>query len=177
MVATARAVTCLPIVLWRSTPRPASGNGITRRSTTTSGIAIIRSPPNLTTIRHNGKKTDVVVQSTKDGLVYVLDRDSGESIFPVEERKVPVSGLPGEHPYPTQKFPLKPAPLSRQVYTEADITDISPEAHAYVKARYEKIKTSHKFTRPIRPVPLFGYSGGAEWGGNAMIPKACFIRM
>lgn len=135
------------------------------------------SPPNLTTIMHNGKKTDVVVQSTKDGLVYVLDRDSGKSIFPVEERKVPVNGLPGEHPYPTQKFPLKPAPLSRQVYTAADITDISPEAHAYVKARYEKIKTNHKFTPPnTTGTLLFGYSGGAEWGGNAVDPDGVFYQ-
>lgn len=135
------------------------------------------SPPNLTTILHNGKKTDVVVQSTKDGLVFVLDRDSGESIFPVEERKVPVNGLPGEYPYPTQKFPLKPAPLSRQVYTETDITDISPEAHAYVKERYEKIRTDHKFTPPnTAGTLLFGYSGGAEWGGNAVDPEGIFYQ-
>nr|WP_295928839.1 PQQ-binding-like beta-propeller repeat protein [uncultured Dyadobacter sp.] len=135
------------------------------------------SPPNLTTIMHNGKKTDVVVQSTKDGLVYVLDRDSGKSVFPVEERKVPVNGLPGEHPYPTQKFPLKPAPLSRQVYTAADITDISPEAHAYVKEHYEKLKTNHKFTPPnTTGTLLFGYSGGAEWGGNAVDPEGVFYQ-
>ncbi|GGH36020.1 hypothetical protein GCM10007423_28080 [Dyadobacter endophyticus] len=135
------------------------------------------SPPNLTTISHNGKKVDVVVQSTKDGLVYVLDRDKGISIFPVEERKVPVNGLPGEHPYQTQKFPLKPAPLSRQVFTEADITDISPEAHAYVKERYSKIKTDHKFAPPSTTgTLLFGYSGGAEWGGNAVDPDGVFYQ-
>jgi quinoprotein glucose dehydrogenase len=135
------------------------------------------SPPNLTTITRNGKRVDVVVQSTKDGLVYVLDRDKGTSIFPVEERKVPVNGLPGEHPYPTQKFPLKPAPLSRQVFTEADITDISPEAHAYVKERYSKIKTDDKFTPPnTTGTLLFGYSGGAEWGGNAVDPDGVFYQ-
>ncbi len=135
------------------------------------------SPPNLTTITHDGKRVDVVVQSTKDGLVYVLDRDKGTSIFPVEERKVPVKGLPGEYPYPTQKFPLKPAPLSRQVFTEADITDISPEAHAYVKERYLKIKTDHKFAPPSTSgTLLFGYSGGAEWGGNAVDPDGVFYQ-
>lgn len=135
------------------------------------------SPPNLTTITHNGQRVDVVVQSTKDGLVYVLDRDKGTSIFPVEERKVPVNGLPGEHPFPTQKFPLKPAPLSRQVFTENDITDISPEAHAYVKERYSKIKTDHKFTPPnTTGTLLFGYSGGAEWGGNAVDPEGVFYQ-
>lgn len=128
-------------------------------------------PPNLATVKHNGKKVDVLVQATKDGLVYVLDRDKGTSLFPVEERPVPTKGLPGEHPFPTQKFPLKPAPFARQVYTEADITDISPEANAYVKEQFLKIKTNNKWTPPsTNGTLLFGYSGGAEWGGNAIDP-------
>lgn len=134
-------------------------------------------PPNLATIKHNGKRIDVVVQATKDGLVYVLDRDKGSSIFPVEERPVPVKGLPGEHPFPTQRFPLLPAPLNRQVYTEADITNLSPEAHKYVKTRFRKIKTDKKFTPPnTTGTLLFGYSGGAEWGGNAMDPDGIFYQ-
>nr|WP_232073931.1 PQQ-binding-like beta-propeller repeat protein [Spirosoma aureum] len=129
------------------------------------------SPPNLITLKRNGKSVDALVQATKDGLVYVLDRDKGTSLFPVEERKVPVNGLPGEHPWPTQKFPLKPLPLSRQVYTEADITNISPEAHAYIKERYLKIRTDNKFAPPSTSgTLLFGYSGGAEWGGNSIDP-------
>ncbi|MGV3559260.1 outer membrane protein assembly factor BamB family protein [Larkinella arboricola] len=128
-------------------------------------------PPNLITLKRNGKTVDAVVQASKDGLVYVLNRDTGKSLFPVEERKVPTNGLPGEHPYPTQKFPLKPLPLNRQVYTEADITDLSPEARAYVKERFEKIRTDHKFTPPnTTGTLLFGYSGGAEWGGNSIDP-------
>ena len=128
-------------------------------------------PPNLITLTRNGKPVDAVVQSTKDGLVYVLDRDKGTSLFPVEERKVPVNGLPGEHPWPTQKYPLKPLPLSRQVYTEADLTDLSPKAHAYVKERFEKLRTTNKFAPPSENgTLLFGYSGGAEWGGNAIDP-------
>ncbi|GEO11757.1 outer membrane protein assembly factor BamB family protein [Segetibacter aerophilus] len=128
-------------------------------------------PPNLGTIKQNGKKVDVVVQATKDGLVYVLDREKGTSLFPVEERPVPTKGLPGEHPFPTQKFPLKPAPFARQTYTEADISDLSPETHAYVKAQYLKLKTPNKWTPPnTTGTLLFGYSGGAEWGGNAVDP-------
>lgn len=128
-------------------------------------------PPNLCTIQHNGKAIDVVVQSTKDGVIYVLDRDSGTSIFPVEERQVPTDGLPGEYPWPTQRYPVKPLPLSHQVFTEADITDLSPESHAYVLAQYNKYKTTNKFTPPdTTGILLFGYSGGAEWGGNAVSP-------
>src|SRR5450631_3199885 len=92
-----------------------------------------------------GKKTDVVVQATKDGLVYMLDRDSGLSLFPVEERMVPTEGLPGEHPWPTQKFPLKPLPFSNQVFTEEDISHITPESYAYVKKIFDSTVHSNKF--------------------------------
>lgn len=135
-------------------------------------------PPNLATIKRNGKMVDVVVQATKDGLVYVLDRDKGTSLFPVEERPVPTNGLPGEHPYPTQKYPLKPLPFAHQVFTEADITDLSPEAHAFVKKRFlETPQPNHKFLPPdtIGTI-LFGYSGGAEWGGNAIDPDGIFYQ-
>lgn len=127
------------------------------------------SPPNLTTIAHNGKRVDVAVQATKDGVVYVLNRDTGESIFQVEERPVPTDGLPGEFPFPTQKYPVKPLPLSRQVYTKDEITDISPESHAFVKKLFDKYDSDNKFIPPsIKGTLLFGYSGGAEWGGNAI---------
>ncbi len=127
--------------------------------------------PNLVTVNHAGKRVDAVAQATKDGLLYLLDRETGESLFPVEERAVPTQGLPGEHPHPTQKFPLKPLPFSRQVFTEKDITDISPEAYAHIKAQYLKYRSDHKFTPPSTSgTLLFGYSGGAEWGGNAADP-------
>jgi quinoprotein glucose dehydrogenase len=126
-------------------------------------------PPNLTTIVHEGKKTEVVVQATKDGLIYVLDRDAGKSIFPVEEKKVPTKGLPGEHPWPYQKFPVRPLPFSKQVFNEEDITDISAESHTYIKRIFDSTEHADKFTPPSeKGTLLFGYSGGAEWGGNAM---------
>lgn len=127
--------------------------------------------PNLITVTHQGRKIDALAQATKDGVLYVLDRDTGQPLFPVEERPVPTTGLFGEHPYPTQKFPTKPAPFSRQVFTEADITDISPESHAYIRERYTQYRTDHKFAPPTTEgTLLFGYSGGAEWGGNAADP-------
>ncbi|MEJ7830802.1 MAG: hypothetical protein WKF91_21535 [Segetibacter sp.] len=84
---------------------------------------------------------DAVVQTTKDGLTYVLDREKGTSLFPVEERAVPTNGMPGEQPYATQKFPVKPLPLSRQYFTEADITDLNPEAHEFIKNRFLKTRS------------------------------------
>ena len=126
-------------------------------------------PPNLTTITQNGKKRDVVVQVGKDGYIYVLDRDNGESIFPIEERPVPTNGLPGEHPYPTQLFVMKPKPLMKQLVTEDDLTDISPEANAFVKKRFHEYQKSESQFQPPseQGTLLYGYSGGAEWGGNA----------
>jgi quinoprotein glucose dehydrogenase len=129
-------------------------------------------PPNLLTVRHDGHMVDVVVQATKDGMVYVLDRDSGKSLFPVEERSVPVDGLPGEHPWPVQRYPLKPAPLSRQTLSDSDLTRLSPEAHAFAEAQFRKLRRPYnKFLPPDTSVTLLlGYSGGAEWGGNAGDP-------
>lgn len=140
----------------------------------------LATPPNLTTIEHNGKDVDVVVQVGKDGLVYVLDRDTGESLFPVEEREVPTDGLPGETPYPTQKFPLKPEPLvTRQVITEADLPDsiVFPELHAKAKERFSNVKGGGKYLPPSEEGAWYiGVSGGAEWGGSAVNPEGIFFQ-
>ncbi|HEV2483630.1 MAG TPA: PQQ-binding-like beta-propeller repeat protein [Puia sp.] len=129
-------------------------------------------PPNLMTVKHAGRMVDVVVQATKDGLMYVLDRDSGRSLFPVEERAVPTDGLPGEHPWATQRYPEKPAPLSRQTLADTDLTELSPEAHAYALSRFRRtVRPYNKFLPPdTTGTLLLGYSGGAEWGGNAGDP-------
>ena len=132
----------------------------------------IACPPNLATVKHNGQMVDVVVQATKDGLIYVLDRNKGGSLFPVEERAVPTAGLPGEQPWPTQKFPLKPTPLSRQVLTEDEITNRSPEANAFVKKRFLSTRSGDKFMPPgMEGTLFFAIGGGAEWGGNAIDPS------
>ncbi|GGA97254.1 outer membrane protein assembly factor BamB family protein [Puia dinghuensis] len=133
-------------------------------------------PPNLATIEHDGKKTDVLVQATKDGVIYVLDRDNGQSLFPIDERPVPTTGgLPGEHPASTQRYPRKPLPFAHQTITDSDLTTISPEAHAYVQRIFNQ--TTNAKTAPNKFLPpdttgtlLVGYSGGAEWGGNAIDP-------
>jgi quinoprotein glucose dehydrogenase len=129
-------------------------------------------PPNLLTVRHGGRMVDVVAQTTKDGIVYVLDRDSGRSLFPVEERAVPTEGLPGEHPWASQRYPLKPAPLSRQTLTDSDLTELSPEAHSFAEGRFRQMRRPYnKFLPPDTAGTLLpGYSGGAEWGGNAVDP-------
>jgi len=138
-------------------------------------------PPNLTTIKRNGRSVDVVVQSTKDGVVYVLDRDNGMSLFPLEERAVPQTALPSEHPAATQRYPQRPLPFAHQTITDSDLTDISPEAHAFVKNIFDK--TTNAKTTPNKFLPpdttgtlLVGYSGGAEWGGNAIDTDGIFYQ-
>lgn len=132
----------------------------------------ISCPPNLLTVEHDGQMVDALVQTTKDGLVYVLDRETGKSLFSVEERPVPTTGLPGENPHPTQKFPIKPLPLvTRQVYTEADLPDsiYFPESHKKIKEQFLKTRQGSKYIPPsMEGFWYIGTGGGATWGGNAV---------
>ena len=124
-------------------------------------------PPNLVTVTHNGIKIDAVAQVTKSGYVFLLDRDTGKPLFPVEERPVKKSDLKGEKAWPTQPFPLKPPPFARQHFSEDEITDISPEAHEYVKTIWTTTKTGEQFIPPSTQGTMYfpGFDGGAEWGG------------
>ncbi len=129
-------------------------------------------PPNLIRVRSNGRMVDAVAQATKDGYIFLFDRDTGKPLFPVKEVAVPkVQPLPGDQPWPTQPVPVKPAPFANQTLTEADITTRTPEAHAYVLDRY---RNSNKGTKNQPPDLLggllYGIGGGAEWGGTAADP-------
>lgn len=86
-------------------------------------------PPNLVTVIKEGREIDAVAQCSKIGFVYLLDRETGQPLFPIEERKVPLSDIPGEEAWPTQPFPLKPEPYAHQRMTENDLTNFSAEAH------------------------------------------------
>lgn len=130
-------------------------------------------PPNLVTIRRDGKKIDAVAQVTKSGHVFMFKRDNGEPLFFIEERPVPPSTLQGESAWPTQPFPKKPAPFSRQVFSEDLITDISPESRAAVLEQFRKVRPHEPFAPPSREGTIIfpGFDGGAEWGGAAVDPK------
>jgi quinoprotein glucose dehydrogenase len=130
-------------------------------------------PPNLIRVKHNGKMVDAVAQATKDGYVFVFDRDTGKPLFPVKEVPVPTKpALPGEQPWPTQPVPTKPAPFCLQELTEAAITTRTPEARAYVLDRYRNSRHGSKYMPPSEEGSLFfGMGGGAEWGGTAADPS------
>ncbi|HSI74688.1 MAG TPA: PQQ-binding-like beta-propeller repeat protein [Lunatimonas sp.] len=132
----------------------------------------IACPPNLMTVTHEGEKIDAVAQTTKDGLVFLLNRDTGEPLFPVEEIPALTDfALPSEAPWPTQPQPTKPSPFSRQVMMEEDITTRTPEAYEYVKKRWQETRSGSKFMPLSKEGTLyFGIGGGANWGGNASDP-------
>jgi len=128
--------------------------------------------PNLVTVTQGGRRIDAVAQIAKSGFVFLFDRQSGRPLFPVEERPVPASDLPGEHAWPTQPFPVKPAPFARHTITEADLTDLSADAHATAVRRFERLRRGSLFTPPSREGSIVfpGFDGGGEWGGAAVDP-------
>jgi quinoprotein glucose dehydrogenase len=130
--------------------------------------------PSLVTVTHNGHKVEAVAQITKTGYVFVLDRRTGEPLFPIEYRKVPASSLEGEKLSRVQPYPVKPPPFTRQTFTEDMVTDRTPEAHAAVLARLKTLDSNGIFTPPsLRGTVLMpGTDGGGEWGGAAFDPQS-----
>jgi quinoprotein glucose dehydrogenase len=128
--------------------------------------------PTLVTITHQGKKTDIVAQVSKTGWVYLLDRFTGKPLYPIEERPVPQSDMPGEKTYPTQPFPTNPPPFARQGISREDLTNISPETRAQVLEQLKDFRFGPMFTPPGREqtIVLPGYHGGALWGGASFDP-------
>ncbi|XOV91307.1 MAG: PQQ-binding-like beta-propeller repeat protein [Bacteroidota bacterium] len=129
-------------------------------------------PPVLASIMVDGVERDVVMQTSKQGYVYVLDRDTGEPVFPIEEIPVPQDALPGEHPWPTQPIPVKPPPFTRLHFGLDDATNLSEESNKYVVDILVKIRYQHEYDPPSMEGTLIfpGYDGGAEWGGAAFNP-------
>ena len=121
--------------------------------------------PNLVTVTRDAERVDAIAQITKSGFVLLFDRESGRPLFPVEERAVPASDLRGEQAWPTQPFPVKPAPFARQMVQEADV-------NATERRRFRSLRHGSLFTPPSRQgsVVLPGFDGGGEWGGAAVDP-------
>ena len=127
--------------------------------------------PILVDLKREGGTVPAVVQLTKMGLVFVLDRRTGEPIFGVEEREVPPSTVAGEASWPTQPFPRKPAPLSRtQALTRADLTTVTPESQKECAALFERLSSGGLYSPSgSEPAVSFpGTMGGATWSGGAV---------
>jgi glucose dehydrogenase len=132
----------------------------------------LSSAPTLVTVDWQGKPRDMVAQASKQGVIYLLDRDSGEPVFPIEEVPVPASQVPGEHAWPTQPRVTLPEPFVRQSFGEGDLTDINPQAYAHVKKLYQQAQP-FAYMRPPgldKTILSPGFYGGANWGGGAFDP-------
>src|SRR5690625_2827863 len=130
-------------------------------------------PPNLLTVKKNGKEIDAIAQVTKHGFVFLFNRETGEPLFEIEERPVPASNIEGEEAWPTQPFPVKPEPIIRQHFSEEMITDVFPEYRDTVLARYRNYRYEGLFTPPDSAGTILFPStwGAANWGGAAHNPN------
>ncbi len=128
--------------------------------------------PILFDLEIDGQPRKGVAQLTKHGFCFVFDRVSGEPIWPIEERPVPQSRVPGEYSSPTQPFPTRPAAFDRQGLSEDDLIDFTPEIRAATLERISRYDYGPLFTPPSErgTIVLPGGLGGADWAGGAYDP-------
>ena len=140
--------------------------------------------PILADVTIDGRERRIVAQITKQGFLYVLDRVTGEPIWPIEERPVPQGDVPGEWYSPTQPFPTKPAPYERQGFSEDDLIDFTPEIFERAKEVASQYRWGPLYSPPsLRDAPdgtqgtitLPAATGGANWEGGAMDPVTDII--
>lgn len=131
------------------------------------------SPPLLATLSHDGKQTSVVIQGNKTGFLYVLNRDTGKPIFPVEERRVPQSDVPGEYTSSTQPFPLAPPPLAPQNLSPENVWGPTAADKEACRTAISKLRNEGIFTPPSIQGTLAvpGNAGGMNWSGYAYDPQ------
>ena len=130
-------------------------------------------PPLLAAIHRGGKEIPVVIQGNKSGMLYILNRDTGQPIFPVEERPVPKSDVPGETASPTQPFPIAPPPLSPHQLSADDAWGLTPADRQFCQDTIRKLRNEGIFTPPSEKGALMvpGNVGGMTWSGYALDPQ------
>lgn len=134
-------------------------------------------PPNLLTVTHKGpdgrpRRIDAVAQITKQGQVFVFDRVTGEPLFDIKETAFPQDAMAGDEVSPTQPIPQKPAPFTRQTFTEKDINPWAADREAIV-ARLRDARTGSPYIPLTEQMTMFfpGTDGGGHWGGAAADPE------
>jgi glucose dehydrogenase len=131
--------------------------------------------PKLLTVRHNGKTIDVVAQAGKTGFLYVFDRVTGTPLWPIEERPVPRSDMPGEETWPTQPFPTAPKAFARQSFTEKDLSPLvdDPVERGRFLEDIRGARNEGLFTPPglRNTIQMPGNNGGSNFGGAAVDPE------
>jgi glucose dehydrogenase len=138
----------------------------------------LNSPPVLADITtQDGKKVAAIVQNTKQGYLFVLDRATGKPILPVEERPVPASDAPGEYTSPTQPVPVKPGPLGRVSLSRDEVANLSPESHKFCLDIYDKVLQAGE-GGPYSMVPTLVFpssTGGGTFAGATYSPDLNYI--
>ena len=130
--------------------------------------------PQLITVTHGGKRIDAVAQAAKHGFLFVFDRETGTPLWPIDERPIAKSTIPGEQTWPTQPFPSKPAPFTRQQMTVDDLTPLfltDAERASWVE-RLKKAKSGlfAPLSTEHETIAVPGAVGGANWGNTAAYP-------
>jgi len=131
----------------------------------------VPAPPNLVTVVRDGRRVDAVAQVTKIGNTLLLDRLTGEPLYPFRLKRAPKSNLPGEVTEPYQPDVEIPEPFARQIFTRADLTERTPEAHAFVEQLVSRSRMGwFEAFDEARATAFYGLHGGAEWTGAAFDP-------
>jgi quinoprotein glucose dehydrogenase len=135
--------------------------------------------PVLLDITVRGRRIAAVAQVTKQGFTYVFDRVSGAPVWPIVERPVPASDVPGEMASRTQPIPTLPEPFERQGVTDADLNDLTPEIHAEAQRIAARYRMGPLFNPPSIVTPqnagtlqVPGSQGGANWQGAVADPES-----
>jgi quinoprotein glucose dehydrogenase len=130
--------------------------------------------PKLLRVKHDGQDVDIVAEVSKQGFLWVFNRLNGKPLWPIEERPVPKSDMPGEETWPTQPFPVKPPPFSRQKFTADDLSPYieDPQERARIRDEIQSARNEGLFTPPSTrgTIQMPGNNGGANWGGSAVDP-------
>lgn len=133
----------------------------------------LAAPPNLIDIVVDGRPVRAVAEVTKQAFVFVFDRITGRPVWPIEDRPVPRSDVPGERAAATQRFPTKPPAFDRQGAFERDLIDFTPQLREQSRAIFSRYRTGPMFTPPSLRGTLIlpGPSGGANWRGAGFDPE------
>ena len=132
-------------------------------------------PPNLVTLTKDGKKIEAVAQITKQGFVFVFERETGKPVYEIEEVPVPTNGVPGEVLSPTQPRPVKPAPYARQSFSENEISTLAENRDELI-TKYRQSKKGWYEPPSLEGTIIFpGFDGGGEWGGASFDKETGYL--
>jgi quinoprotein glucose dehydrogenase len=134
--------------------------------------------PKLLTVRQNGRSIEVVAQASKHGFLFVFERKTGKPLWPIDEKPVPQSDVPGEYSSPTQPVPSKPPAFARQSFTEKDINPFIPDGEKQVlQEAFKTWRNEGLFTPPSLQgsIQMPGHNGGTNWGRSAVDPENGFM--